>query len=426
MAKFLDDTVNLGSRCEAIGPFEAEPDLIEYHNPQPGLFSNPSLRVNGTKFDHAYVTQRMNRLISFVVKVDKRFNYRVTLGFAEVNKDTCKPGARVMNLNVQGTPKVGVDVFRAVGCRNPDHITFENVKPGRLGFLSGFVRGIKNMANVATICIERVTRDAQPPHRLPSPRTVLKESQCRQKDCFTFDGPGDYVLIGNSLSRSEDRRNCQHRKSSSARLKLPTGAKVKKAILYWSASGRLRQKAKASFNGVIVLANRTYYGGYTTSLRFYGAWAGVTSMVQTNRLYNVGGIWVDNGEPYCSINSAYAVWSLAVVSERANLPSVRLSLCVDDFTYTYPAGIGRLLKSQIAKSAHSNSLIQSFSVHSKCESRRCLRPVRAVPQNAAFALLAPNRLPKPECRQTRARNCLLDLTQPNHSTHSERSERFLP
>lgn len=331
--------INLGSRCESDRTFEAEADLVKYRNPQPGFCSLPSVRLNGTRFNQAFVTQRMGDLISFVLKVDRRFNYKVTLGFAELSNDTCKPGARVMNLNVQGTSKFGVDVFKAVGCRKPYRVAFLNVKPGSLGFLSGFVRGVNSMAQVATICVERGARRTPGQHPKPSMGTLLKESKCRQKDCFTFDGRGDYVLIGNSHSRSEDRRDCTHFKSSSATLNIPAGAKVKKAILYWSASGQLKQKATTSLNGVFVKANRTYRSGYQNVYRFYGAWADVTSIVQKKGLYEVGNIWLDNAEPYCFFNSAYAAWSLAVIYERSNLLSARLNLCVDDFTFTYPAGV---------------------------------------------------------------------------------------
>lgn len=148
--------INLGTWYDAVGPYEPELGLIKYRGSTPGLFSLPSVKVQGTGFGHAFVTQRRANLISFVLKVDPRFLYNVALGFAEVNKETCKPGARIMNVNIQGRPKFGVDVFKASGCRKPLFLRFKNVKPGRLGFLTGFVRGIKNKAQLAVICVERI------------------------------------------------------------------------------------------------------------------------------------------------------------------------------------------------------------------------------------------------------------------------------
>ncbi|KAI0561346.1 hypothetical protein FGB62_87g078 [Gracilaria domingensis] len=150
-------------------------------------------------------------------------------------------------------------------------------------------------------------------------RPLPKETPCGQNDCFSFDGPGDYVVIGNSQSQSEDRSNCGHSETSSATLNMPPGASVKKAILYWSASGHLMERhVTASLNGVVVAANRTYVDGYSNFVRFYGAWADVT-----------------RGEH----QRAYAAWSLAVVYERRDLPAARVNLCVDDFTFTYPEDV---------------------------------------------------------------------------------------
>ncbi|CAN8065626.1 unnamed protein product [Agarophyton chilense] len=365
--------INLGTWYNSVGPFEPELGLVEYKTPNPGYFSLPFIRINGTGFDEAFSTQRRGDLISFVLKLDYRFTYEVTLGFAEIKRETCKIGARIMNINVQGKSKFGVDVFRAAGCRKPYYVTFPDLRPGRQGFLSAFVRGIKNKAQIAVICIRRTGKAPEPsplppspfprpslpaspstrpsvtptpapvlkpsarPSVSPTPAPVLKPSTCQQRGCFTFDGPGDYEVIGNSLSLDEDRENCGIRSSSSALLKVPNGAKVRKAILYWSASGKLEKKAKATLNGVTYEAQKIFSGGYGQTT-FYGAWADVTSAVRQNGAYNVGGIWYDNGEPYCSLNAAYAAWTVIVIYERADLPIARVNFCANDFTFTFPAG----------------------------------------------------------------------------------------
>ncbi|PXF49377.1 hypothetical protein BWQ96_00693 [Gracilariopsis chorda] len=358
--------INLGTRHDAVGPFAPELGLIKYRGSTPGLFSLPSVKVQGTGFDHAFVTQRTANRISFVLKVDRRFTYNVALGFAEVNKETCKPNARIMNMNVQGRPKFGVDIYKSAGCRRPLFVRFNHVKPGRLGFITAFVRGIKNKAQIAVVCVERIPggpgtrvppvlpqRSSSPtlrpsPSRSPSPSpraspsrsptAVLKPSLCRQRDCFTFDGPGDYVVIGNSLSRDEDRDNCEVKPSSSAKLRIPNGARIKKAILYWSASGRIGKYARATLNDKVVFAQKVYTDR-VSRMKFYGAWADVTSRVTGNGIFNVAGIQYDNGSPYCRLNAAYAAWSIVVVFEHPNLPLARVNLCANDFTFTFPSGV---------------------------------------------------------------------------------------
>lgn len=182
------------------------------------------------------------------------------------------------------------------------------------------------------------------PYQTPvaeAPAPTLSPSSCEATDCFNVDGPGDYIVIGNSMSNSEDRSDCSVRPSSSASLDLPNGAVVYKAILYWSASGSLSGPGSCELNGVPVHAEKIfrYREGYLrTSVSFYGGYADVTDLVTRSDEFTVSGIWVDNRGWYCFRNSVYSAWSMAIIYAKPDLPSARIAACFDDFTFTFPAG----------------------------------------------------------------------------------------
>ena len=55
--------------------------------------------------------------------------------------------------------------------------------------------------------------------------------------CTVYKGNIDHRAIGNSLNYREDRLDCGKKDSSSEWLRLPAGASVVKAYLYWSGIG---------------------------------------------------------------------------------------------------------------------------------------------------------------------------------------------
>ena len=392
--------LNIGSWFADNGPFEAELGLIQYRR-EPRVITLDSGDVSRTSFNRAFRVQRSARVIRFSVKVSPKFRYTVTTAHAEIVDKFCKSGARVVEVSVNGESKV-VDVFKKVGCRAAAFVTFKNVKPSRNGLINVRVKGIKGPAAIAGICIGRTfIPDPKPsrgpkPSRMPkpsssstpseqprpsesstpkpsasnspgpsqsntpapsassspapslsnapaptpssSPKPPFGPSKCTQLGCVNFQGHGDYSVIGNSMSYDEDRENCAIKSSSSTWYTLPTGAVVKKAILFWSASGRMTKHATAHLNNNLVSATRTYFGG-SSGYHFYGAEADVTHLVRGSGDYTVSGVWYDNRGLLCTGNAAYAAWSLVIVYEKMDLPLARINVCTDNFRFTFPAGV---------------------------------------------------------------------------------------
>lgn len=140
------------------------------------------------------------------------------------------------------------------------------------------------------------------------------------------------------MSYSEDRRNCRLKPSSSALLKIPKGAKIKKAILYWSGAGRWRRaESTVTMNGHKIATRKISHGGYR-HYRFYGAQADVTNYIKGSGQVKVSNIWAFNRGILCSGNAAYAAWSLIVVYAHRSLPKSRVNVCTENFRFTFPAG----------------------------------------------------------------------------------------
>lgn len=183
------------------------------------------------------------------------------------------------------------------------------------------------------------------PYSTPVPEeraATLSPSSCEATDCFNVEGPGDYIVIGNSMSNSEDRSDCSLQPSTSASLDLPESATVHKAILYWSASGATKDSAHCELNGTPIHASKTFryseVNAYT-SLHFYGGYADVTDVVTGSAEFSVSGIRSENNGWYCFRNSVYAAWSMVVIYAKPGLPAARIDACFDDFKFTFPAGV---------------------------------------------------------------------------------------
>lgn len=163
----------------------------------------------------------------------------------------------------------------------------------------------------------------------------LEHSKCQETGCFNWEGQGDYVVIGNSMSEHEARDNCAVRDYSTADLSLPIGGTVKSAHLYWSASGSMRKTAVATLNGYSVAATEQWSGG-SSGYHFYGAIADVTGLVGASGSYTVSDLWYDASEQLCTGNAVYAAWTLVVIYEDKALPAAHISFCYSDFIFTYP------------------------------------------------------------------------------------------
>jgi uncharacterized repeat protein (TIGR01451 family)/fimbrial isopeptide formation D2 family protein len=131
----------------------------------------------------------------------------------------------------------------------------------------------------------------------------------------------NFVSTGGSL-RNSDTNTCNLNTTSTTALSgIPNGTTIRNAYLYWGGSGGTADTS-VTFNGNTVTATRTFaatYTGVTPSLPYFGAFANVTSIVNTTRNgnYTFGGLAVVTGTPHCDVSAVVAGWSLIVIYESA-------------------------------------------------------------------------------------------------------------
>ena len=171
----------------------------------------------------------------------------------------------------------------------------------------------------------------------PAPTPTFTISNCGGNgEQLILKGAIDYLSIGNTMSQSEDRNNCNKNASSAKTLTLPAGAIVKAAYLYWSGSGSLDNTVTLNGSTVTAQGTKTYYEP-AWGMYFFGARANVTSKVTASGLYTVSGLTWNNTGNYCTSNSAYGAWSMVVVYEKAGLTYSTIHINTDNFRMTYPA-----------------------------------------------------------------------------------------
>lgn len=163
-------------------------------------------------------------------------------------------------------------------------------------------------------------------------------NRCSSNDCSVFEGAIDYKVIGNSMSYSEDRTNCQKKSSSSAYLTIPHGARVKKVFLQWSGSGHV--DSGISLNHYHVHAAKTF-SQHLYGMDFYAAYADVTHIVKGSGTYTVSQLSWSNADKICQMNAAYGAWSMVVIYEDGYscVPGTRIHVCQDKFRMTYPSNV---------------------------------------------------------------------------------------
>ena len=131
----------------------------------------------------------------------------------------------------------------------------------------------------------------------------------------------NFVSTGGSL-RNSDTNTCNVNTTNTTALSgIPNGTTIRNAYLYWGGSGGTADTS-VTFNGNTVTATRTFaatYTGVTPSLPYFGAFANVTSIVNTTRNgnYTFGGLTVVTGTPHCDVSAVVAGWSLIVIYESA-------------------------------------------------------------------------------------------------------------
>ena len=157
-----------------------------------------------------------------------------------------------------------------------------------------------------------------------------------------FSGQYDFTMIGNTLNSAPNGTgaSCTILTQSSAVLTLSAGQTVKAAYLYWSGSGSLQQAdLNVKLNGTDVASQRTFTASMSGGLPFFGAFADVTSQVQStgNGTYlfsdfDISGVIA----PYCPTGINYAGWSIIVIYEDLTLSNRVVSL-FDGFEIVDPS-----------------------------------------------------------------------------------------
>lgn len=130
----------------------------------------------------------------------------------------------------------------------------------------------------------------------------------------------NFVTTGGSLRNSPNTDSpCTVNTTSSQQLSgIPAGRSVRRAYLYWGASGNTPDTS-VTLNGQTVTASRTFQRQFNngTAFNFYGGFADVTSRVSGNGTYTFGGLNVSTGSPWCASQAVVGGWALIVIYEGA-------------------------------------------------------------------------------------------------------------
>ena len=97
-----------------------------------------------------------------------------------------------------------------------------------------------------------------------------------------FNGRYDFTFVGNTLNPVENTYQTAPPTiftSSSATLSLNSGDVIEKAYLYWAGCGTGDFDVK--LNNIDVTAQRTFSNTFQTQYNYFGAFADITSLVQT-------------------------------------------------------------------------------------------------------------------------------------------------
>ena len=130
----------------------------------------------------------------------------------------------------------------------------------------------------------------------------------------------------NVADNSDSGFSCSgdNKSSSTATVTIPSGAIVKKAILYWSGSGSGDFDVTLSgpnFSGMNISATREMHATFSLKNFFAGAYD-VTSVISSSGSgsYTLSGLDANDGFAHCVFNTVYSGWSIFVVYEMPSLP----------------------------------------------------------------------------------------------------------
>jgi uncharacterized repeat protein (TIGR01451 family) len=130
----------------------------------------------------------------------------------------------------------------------------------------------------------------------------------------------NFVTTGGSLRNAANTSSpCTVNSTSSQTLSgIPATRTVRKAYLYWGASGNSADTT-VTLNGSNVTASRTFSRTFNngTAFNFFGGFADVTSLVSGNGNYTFGGLNVATGAPWCASQAVVGGWALIVIYQGA-------------------------------------------------------------------------------------------------------------
>ncbi|MFA7445264.1 MAG: hypothetical protein WCY89_04905, partial [Flavobacteriaceae bacterium] len=145
----------------------------------------------------------------------------------------------------------------------------------------------------------------------------------------SFFGKYDYTAVGNTMNLSENQLNasnpidypCQILTSSSADLNLAAGQNIIAAYLYWAGSGS--GDFNVTLNGNNIVAEREFHYTHFQTFEYpvFGAFADVTSIVQTtgNGTYTLSNLdltsVITSFPSYCPVGLNFGGWAIIVVYE---------------------------------------------------------------------------------------------------------------
>ncbi len=150
-----------------------------------------------------------------------------------------------------------------------------------------------------------------------------------------FTGNYDYKIIGATENYNEF--NCTDIGDQTKYLSLPSGSKVTRAYLYWSGSGSLDSRVYLNGTSVYSEENFSFYAWNGYDMRFYGARADVTHLVNGNKDYKVSGLSWSKPYSLCNGYGAYGGWTLVVVYENSSAPENEVTIH-DGFRGYWPEG----------------------------------------------------------------------------------------
>jgi len=146
----------------------------------------------------------------------------------------------------------------------------------------------------------------------------------------SYAGNLSFELTGGSFRTTQNNTSaCQLASSSSGNLTtLPVNADIKKAYLYWAASGDgFNVDNTVTLNGITIVADRMYTED-TGSWDFFNGVADVTNIInsQRNGIYTLSDLSIYSTFNHCQSQTTLGGWALAIIYEDDSVPFHVLNL----------------------------------------------------------------------------------------------------